>query len=96
MSGDLAKLERHKKFFQDLLQYLPPSELIMAETDPPPDLPPSRSFSPSPSQSPAPPDPPSSATEHKRTKIRPGFEGTNIIRKKRKQGIRSVATNTDF
>jgi hypothetical protein len=79
--ADIADLQRHKKFFEDLLMYLPPKELTEAEpeSEKSPDSPP-----PLPPPPPAPRHPPRGLIELKRTKIRPGFEGTNVIRRKRR------------
>jgi hypothetical protein len=74
--ADLDALAVHKAFFEDLISYLPPNESTESEAPaekqdkPPPPRPPDLL-----STSPSPPPP--------RAKVRPGFEGAPVVRRKR-------------
>ena len=81
---DIAKLEEYKTFYEDILSYLPPNEGIEkpeVQSQPP---------KPKPKPNPNILPPPKVRSNHTNPKpkpksVRPGFEGTKVIRKKHNQ-----------
>jgi hypothetical protein len=76
-------LEEHKAFYDELVSYLPQNELTEQEPEPvtPADTAPTRPNPPPRFPVPNQGRPPSPKMPH--NKIRPGFEGARIVRKKR-------------
>jgi hypothetical protein len=74
--ADLASLAADRAFFEDLIAALPPNESADAEA-------PGEKRAKAAPPPPTPPDPPSPSPPPPRAKVRPGFEGVPVVRRKR-------------